>query len=140
MDRVFLDANVLFSAAYSEQNRLHELWQIDDVECLTSQFALMEAERNLDDVAALNRLRELARRTTILQVPSRFALAMNLATDTGQAVELPTKDWPILLGAIEAKASHLLTGDRRHFGPLFGATVSGVLILSPGEYLLRKSM
>jgi hypothetical protein len=36
-------------------------------------------------------------------------------------------------------ATHLLTGDQQHFGPLFGQQIAGVLILSPGEYLQRRS-
>ena len=43
---------------------------------------------------------------------------------------------PILLAAIQAKATHLLTGDVRYFGKLFGQKVEGILILPPGEYPL----
>ena len=43
VDRVFLDANVLFSAAYSEGSRLRELWRLAETELLTSAFALEEA-------------------------------------------------------------------------------------------------
>lgn len=50
-------------------------------------------------------------------------------------VVLPDKDRPILLAAIDARATHLLTGDFRHFGPYYGQTLEGVLILPPGEYL-----
>ncbi|MEW6487686.1 MAG: hypothetical protein AB1578_07205 [Thermodesulfobacteriota bacterium] len=35
-------------------------------------------------------------------------------------MELPLKAQVILAAAIAAKATHLLTGDRRHFGPLYG--------------------
>jgi hypothetical protein len=33
LDRVFLDANVLFSAAYMENSGLARLWQLDDADC-----------------------------------------------------------------------------------------------------------
>ena len=45
------------------------------------------------------------------------------------------KDRPILLAAIQAQATHLLTGDKRHFGSLYGQSISGVLILRPADYL-----
>jgi len=52
-------------------------------------------------------------------------------------VSLPRKDVPSLLAAIEARATHLLTGDLRHFGSYFGKRVEGILVLPPGEYLRR---
>lgn len=45
------------------------------------------------------------------------------------------KDRPILLVAIQAQATHLLTGDKRHFGSLYGQCISGVHILRPADYL-----
>jgi hypothetical protein len=36
---------------------------------------------------------------------------------------------------MEAQATHLLTGDVRHFGPYFGKTVQGVLVVTAAEYL-----
>jgi len=56
-----------------------------------------------------------------------------------QAISLPEKDVPIILAAIEARATHLLTGDVRHFGPYFGKNVGGVQISLPGEYLRGQS-
>lgn len=55
------------------------------------------------------------------------------------ALELPDKDRPILLAAIGIEASHLLTGDFRHFGPYYGKRLEGVLVLSPGEYLALRT-
>jgi hypothetical protein len=50
-------------------------------------------------------------------------------------VRLPAKDVPILMAAIEAAATHLLTGDREHFGPYFNRRIEGVTILRPAAYL-----
>ncbi|PYX27980.1 MAG: hypothetical protein DMG77_17505 [Acidobacteria bacterium] len=47
----------------------------------------------------------------------------------------PSKDAPILLAAIEAQSTHLLTGDMRHFGPYLGKKVAGITIALPGDYL-----
>ena len=44
---------------------------------------------------------------------------------------LPPKDAPILAAAIASKADHILTGDLKHFGHLYGRTFQGVLIVSP---------
>ena len=56
-----------------------------------------------------------------------------------RGIQLDDKDVPILLAAIEARARHLLTGDRQDFGHLYGKTVSGVEILPPAEYLSLRS-
>lgn len=49
----------------------------------------------------------------------------------GLAPELPEKDRPVLASAIQGKCDVLLTGDRTHFGPLYGKKVEGVTIHSP---------
>ncbi len=41
---------------------------------------------------------------------------------------------PILLAAIDGRATHLLTGDREHFGSFYRREIGGVLILPPAEY------
>jgi uncharacterized protein len=51
-----------------------------------------------------------------------------------RGIDLPEKDIPILLAAIDGAATHLLTGDREHFGPYYRQEVAGVLILPPAEY------
>jgi predicted nucleic acid-binding protein len=104
--RVFLDANVLFSAAYSAKSGLQRLWKLPSVELITSPYALAEARRNLAHRSQKARL-----------------------------VALPAKDRPILLSAVAAKATHLLTGDVKHFGKYYRQTIAGVMILSPAEFV-----
>ena len=100
MDRVFLDANVLFSAAYKSKSNLARLWTISDVELLTSTYAAEEARVNLVDSAQQLRLAELLRSMT---------LSAGLAA-LPAGVALPEKDRPILQAAIYVRATHLLTG------------------------------
>ena len=53
---------------------------------------------------------------------------------------LPAKDQPVLAAAIRHGCGALVTGDRSHFGALYGKTFSGVAIHSPrslAEALLR---
>ena len=47
------------------------------------------------------------------------------------APELPEKDRPVLAAAIQRRCDVLLTGDKTHFGPLYGKTLEGVTIHSP---------
>jgi uncharacterized protein len=126
-DVVFLDANVLFSAAYRSGAGLLRLWELADVRLVTSAYALEEARRNLSDAEQLVRLDGLAGTMEIRVEESDEPLP--------EGVALPAKDRPILGAAIRAGATHLLTGDVRHFGRYFGQTVGGVHILPPGDYL-----
>ncbi len=48
-------------------------------------------------------------------------------------VELVDKDRPVLAAAIRLRCDALITGDRTHFGHLYGKAVAGVLVLSPTE-------
>ena len=52
-----------------------------------------------------------------------------------RGISLPEKDVPIFLAAIEARATHLLTGDIQHFGPYLDKRIEGIEIVLPGEYL-----
>ena len=130
MDRLFLDANILFSASYRPESSLLLLWSLEKVELLTSTHAIEEAYRNLRkyDPQHISYLDELIKNVTIViddVIPKEdpdFAL-------------LPDKDQPILAAAIAAGATHLLTGDRRHFGQWYGMRIKGILIQPPGDYL-----
>ena len=127
---VFLDANVLFSAAYRKDAGVAALWELTEVELVSSEYAVQEARRNLEERDQLERLEDLA-------APLRLVASI---PDPGlpEDVSLPQKDRPILLAAINAGATHLLTGDFKHFGPLYGRRVVGVRILAPGSYLRRR--
>lgn len=127
MQRVFLDANILFSSAWLEGSGLARLWRLSEVTLITSRYAVAEAERNLDTDEQRTRLHALAAKLSLVDAPQQGALPAG--------VELIGKDVPILLAAIEARATHLLTGDRAHFGALYGKTVAGVKILPPATYL-----
>jgi uncharacterized protein len=130
MDRLFLDANVLFSAAYRPEAGLVRLWKLRDVVLCTSHYAAEEARLNLSDDVQKDRLARLL-------LPLPFCEASERGLPHG--ISLPGKDAPILIAAIQAGATHLLTGDVRHFGSYFGKTVEGVLISLPGEYLRHRN-
>ena len=130
MDRLFLDANILFSAAYLPGAGLLRLWRLRDVQLVTSDYAFEEARVNLVDRSQQVRLSNLVRKVSVVtDLPDR-ALP--------RGVTLPAKDQPILLAAIAANATHLLTGDFTDFGPYYGRAIEGVLILPPSEYLRAR--
>jgi predicted nucleic acid-binding protein len=130
VDRLFLDANVLFSAAYRADAGVARLWTLESCVLLSSEYAIEEARRNLTEQAQLERL------DALLQSVERVGGTSFAAELRGQ-IELPEKDWPILGGAVAARATHLITGDRRDFGAYFGKRVFGVLISPPGDYLTK---
>jgi uncharacterized protein len=131
-DRVFLDANILVSAAWRADNGLLALWKVTDVELLTSAYAIVEADRNVRTAEQRTRLHRLVQSVEIVDEPQGRTLP--------EGVRLAAKDIPILLAAIESRASYLLTGDKDHFGAYFDQAIHGVLILRPAIFLnLRRT-
>lgn len=131
-DRVFLDANILVSAAWRANNGLLALWKLADVDLLTSAYAIVEADRNGRTAEQRTRLYRLVQSVEIVDEPRGRSLP--------DGVRLPPKDVPILLAAVESGANYLLTGDKDHFGVYFGERVAGVLILRPAEFLQRRRL
>ena len=131
MDRVFLDVNILFSTAYRPDAGLRRLWGLPDIELVTSAYAVEEARRNLD------RSEQRAALEALLQSVRVLAATPGDPPLTGP-IELAEKDRPILAMAVAARATHLLTGDVRHFGRYYGQTVAGVRILPPAAYLRSR--
>ena len=131
MDRLFLDANVLFSASWKKTSGVAELWRIEHATLVTSAYAFAETVRNIEDEGHRARLDRLMRHVAVLpgERPGQ-ALSAGLS--------LRAKDLPILLAAIASGATHLITGDLRDFKPLFGRNVGGVLVLRPRDYLERR--
>lgn len=125
MDRVFLDANVLFAASWRPKAALQRLWELDDAELLSSIYAVHEARQNLETPAQRGRLTRLLRSVRLV-ASEHFTLP--------REIRLPDKDIPILRAAIDGGATHLLTGDQEHFGLYFRQEIGGVLILPPAEY------
>ncbi len=131
MDRVFLDANVLVSAALKPDARLRILWQLAEVRLFASPHVVEEARRNVVALEARERLETLIEAVAVLPTePADHPIKGELG--------LPPKDRPVLLGALAAGARILLTGDMAHFGHLMGCDVAGVRVLLPGTYLRER--
>ena len=120
--RVFLDANILFSAsATASATRLILNRLVKHIQVVSNSHAWEEARRNL----ALKRpsqLSEFAKLEPYLELTSKWISVENIL--------LPAEDQPILGGAVASHCSHLWTGDRRHFGPLYGKVIHGTRIVS----------
>jgi uncharacterized protein len=131
MTRVFLDANVLFSAAWREGNGLLRLWKYPDYKLVTSSYALREAEHNisLKKPEALKRLHNLME---IVEVTEK-------ETPPPENHGLPDKDIPILAAALASKCSVLLTGDVADFGHLFGQPIGSLLVMTPRDLFRLKA-
>jgi uncharacterized protein len=126
MDRLFLDANVLFSAAYRPDAGLLQLWKFPDVALCASHYVVEEARINLAEPDQRERLAKLTKALQLFGV---------VTAKLPREMSLPEKDVPIMLAAIEARATHQLTGDVRHFGRYFGKRIGGILIMLPAAYL-----
>src|SRR5207249_10917221 len=108
---------------------LQRLWKLKNIVLCSSNHAVAEARENLNEDTQRSRLTRLLRSVEMFDAPTR---------PLPGGVSLPQKDVPILLAAIEARATHLITGDQQHFGPYFGKKIEGVLILSPSAYFKRE--
>jgi predicted nucleic acid-binding protein len=126
--RIFLDANVLFSAAKSDGAVRQLLALLIDAghECWVDGYVVEEARRNL-----------LAKAPAGVQVLDAFLARMNLAAahpipeTIEAALAVHEKDRPVLAAAIRLKCDALVTGDRTHFGAFYGSRLGGVAIHSP---------
>jgi predicted nucleic acid-binding protein len=129
--RVFLDANILFSAARSAGaiRALLEALLAAGHLGVTSDYALVEAQRNIAAKCGEPELAQLDALAGRLKVVGSGATQRS----TKVASALAEKDRPILAAAIGGRCDALLTGDRRHVGPHFGKTLAGVAIHSPAS-------
>jgi predicted nucleic acid-binding protein len=128
--RIFLDANILFSGARSDGaiRRLLALLRKAGHSVCVDDFVIEEARRNLEakNPSALVNLDSLL--STMERLPTRRPEADLLAS-----IPLPEKDQPVLAAAIRGGCDTLITGDRTHFGALFGTVFQGVIVYSPAQ-------
>ena len=132
MLRVFVDASVLFAAAYSATGAARDLLWLaleERVQLLVSQDILTETERNISRKVPdkLNIYKQIIRLLGLEVVadPSREAV---------QAAEVyvAQKDAFVIAAAIQSKADYLVTYDRKHLiDPPQVSAQSGLRIITP---------
>jgi predicted nucleic acid-binding protein len=130
-EKVFVDANILFSVAYAESS-LDHLWKLSKkgvCVLLASNYVIEEAKRNLTTPTQLNKLDACL---------STVQIVLEADPELSCPINLPEKDRPVLMSAISAKANYFLTGDIAHFGKYFGKTIMGVKILLARDYLRKE--
>lgn len=135
MIRIFLDANVIFTAAHNPDGKdalLIEVaaqlsWQI-----MTSRLAEEEARRNIANKypQSLPWLAPIL--ASIEIIPGGEGLNCPL--------DLPAKDRPIFEAALLGGATHLLTGDIRHFGPYMNMPdkSSGIIVQTVADFYQKQ--
>ena len=120
--RVFLDANILFSAAvFNSPTRTLLDIILRHARAVTNEHAWEEARRNVEH-----------KRPHLIAALNDFKPKIELTGDFKEVAQLvlTDKDQPIICGAIASRCSHLWTGDKRHFGPLYGRTIQVTRIVS----------
>lgn len=133
MKRIFLDGNVIFTAAHNPAGKsalVFELAPKGYWELVSSQLACEEARRNID-----------IKYPECLPEIDKLIKDIRIIPHTAQSfcpLELPNKDKPIFLAAIQGGATHLLTSDLDHFGIYMNkaSETKGILIQTVSEFLL----
>jgi len=125
--KIFLDANVLFSAVKSDGHvsQLLRLLTESGHELVANDYVMDEARRNLEVKYPVNH-DLLGPVLTIVNVSSVSSHGL-----LPEGIELAEKDRPVLAAAIALGCNALVTGDTTHFRHLFGTSVGGVMIFSP---------
>lgn len=130
--RLFLDANILFTAAHNQSGKaafVIELGAARHFQLFTSAYAREEATRNLLSKypASVPHLEKLLEQITITPVNPSAPFPATLAE----------KDAAIFQAAVTCRATHLLTGDIKHFGPFMNRPEKSysIIIQSVAEFL-----
>lgn len=137
MIRVFLDANVYFSAARSKSGAsaaVLELAKSKQLRVFATSTVLQEAERNIrlkESPAIRVRFYEMVKQCH----PTSIAINKRQAEKRFLKI-INRKDTYVLEGARKAKVKYLITLDRRHFmNPKMKTVAFPFRILSPGQFL-----
>ena len=132
--RIFLDANILFTAAHNPNGKaafVIELGRSGIWRLATSPYAVEEARRNI--ARKFPACRDSL--DVLLNDIALVADSPGISCPAG----LAEKDQPIFRAALACRAEVLLTGDIRDFGFLMNAPekTGGLLIQTVAEFLAR---
>jgi len=134
--RIFLDANIIYSASRSTKGASYAVFQIakrGKIEIVSSRLALVEAERNLyekENQEVIERFYSLIKNIDVLSVESDKAKSRYKDV-------IEEKDAPILYGAFKSGSSYLLTLDRkRFFTKKVKQTKFSFKIMTPGDFIV----
>jgi uncharacterized protein len=132
--KLFLDANIIFTAVYSDQGRSRGMFRLaaaGKCSLFTSAFAHEEAFRNLHNKAP----QKLADLTVLMKQVNMLPEPHPKWVSRATALPLVQKDAPVLAAALQGNVDIFVTGDRHDFGHLFGRVLHGVKALSAADAL-----
>jgi hypothetical protein len=124
---VFLDSNVVYSAARSAFSPFHRFWELSYLELLTSPHSLGEIRQNYESPDHEQRAEKLIARMRMVSDRPDLLLP--------DGIVLPEKDKPIYLAALGAGADYLITGDKKHFSAYFNRSRMGLTVMEPMPFL-----
>ncbi|OGK11614.1 hypothetical protein A2954_06710 [Candidatus Roizmanbacteria bacterium RIFCSPLOWO2_01_FULL_37_12] len=134
--KLFLDANVLYSASRSRLGASFGIFLLKNrykIKLFSSQLALVEAERNIsekEEAFVIKNFYELIIEIKIVSVDKNKANQFY-----GKIIE--EKDSPILFGAHQIKANFLITLDKKHFfTEKLKKEKLSFKIMSPGQFIM----
>jgi predicted nucleic acid-binding protein len=130
--RLFLDANILFTAAHNPGGKaalVIELGIQGHRGLFSSPYAMEEARRNLE--------RKFPHTLDILTSLQRGIRLVKHQEGLTSLDGLAQKDQPIFQAALASRATHLLTGDLKDFGPFMNQpdNTYGICIQTVAEFL-----
>lgn len=130
--KLFLDANILFTASHNPEGKacfLFELQKHGKVILMTSDYAFFEAEKNI-----LKKYPECHKNLIHLSQQTKILTSVMAHSLT---IDLPPKDIPILITALKYKAQYLITGDIKNFGKFMKdpKKTVGITILTVSDFL-----
>ena len=133
MKRVFLDATVLFTAAHNPRGKAAFIIELADsgaFKLFTSSYAREEAERNI-------MVKYPMCTAAFTQLFQNITVVPVTPISTNYPEILPAKDVPIFAAAVCCRATHLLTGDTRHFGSLMNHPdlCGGIIVMTVAQFL-----
>lgn len=138
--KVFLDANIFFAGARSQKGGsgfILELAKRQKIEIITVSYILLEAEQNI--IKKLSPQYLSRHYQNLLEIKPKIQSIEFVTLEEINRLRklIPSKDIPILLGAILSGCRFLITLDRKHF--LNNEKLKGIelpfRILNPGEFL-----
>jgi len=135
---VFLDSNVLFSIAYSGQDKsrsylLYELQDAGHLKICISNLVREEVTYNIKikKPSALMFSNKLIRHSIVLE--DILVIMKDIPIQT-----LPDNDKIILSTAIHNRIEYFLTGNERDFRDLYKKRLFQTTVLRPAEFLSRR--
>ncbi|MGB5201662.1 MAG: PIN domain-containing protein [Sedimenticolaceae bacterium] len=130
--KLFLDANVLFTAAHNPRGKAALLFELAAQGYWTlhsSSYAVEEARRNLERKfpESLDQFERISTALSLTEHHPDYRFPSGLAR----------KDQPIFQAAMACQANYLLTGDLKDFGSFVNAKerTFGVCVLTVADFL-----